>query len=58
MNIRHREGRVGEWNEIAIRVYNKSGPGGFLGEAPFIMNYFMECVVEGPWEFRLGDDPS
>lgn len=45
----------GEWNEIAVRVYNKSGPGGFTGEAPFIMNYFMESVLEGPWEFQLGD---
>ena len=48
--------RPDEWNEIAIRVYNASGPGGFLGDAPFIMNYFMECVMEGPWEFRIGDD--
>ncbi len=48
--------RKGAWNEIAIRVYNHSGPGGFLGEAPFIMDYFNECVLEGMWEFRLGDD--
>lgn len=48
--------RKGEWNEIAVRIYNRSGPGGFLGEAPFIMNYFMECVLEGPWEFSVGDD--
>ncbi len=47
--------RKGEWNEIAVRVYNRSGPGGFLGEAPFIMNYFMECVMAGVWEFSLGD---
>lgn len=46
----------GVWNEIAIRVYNRSGPGGFLGEAPFIMNYFMECVLAGAWEFRLGGE--
>ena len=47
----------GEWNEIAIRVVTPAGaaPGGFLGEAPFIMNYFMECVFEGPWEYRAGD---
>ncbi|MEW6156873.1 MAG: PVC-type heme-binding CxxCH protein [Verrucomicrobiota bacterium] len=50
--------RKGEWNEIAIRVFNRSGPGGFLGEAPFIMDYFMECIFEGAWEFRLGDDAS
>ncbi len=49
--------RPGAWNEIAIRVYlpRGTGPGGFLGEAPFIMNYFMECVLEGEWEFRHGD---
>jgi putative membrane-bound dehydrogenase-like protein len=48
----------GEWNEIAIRVYNASGPGGFLGEAPFVMDYFNECVMEGEWEWRAGDDSS
>jgi hypothetical protein len=47
--------RKGEWNEIAIRVYCQNGPGGFLGEAPFIMDYFNECVLAGRWEFRLGD---
>lgn len=48
----------GEWNLIAVRVFNPSGPGGFLTEAPFIMNYFNECRFEGQWEFRLGDDPA
>ena len=49
--------RKGQWNEIAIRVFNPAdaGPGGFLGDAPFIMDYFMECVFAGAWEFRLGD---
>ena len=46
----------GEWNEVAVRVYNHSGPGGFLGEAPFVMDYFNECVMEGEWEFRPDDD--
>ena len=50
--------KKGEWNEVAVRVYNASGPGGFMGEAPFIMDYFQECVLAGPWEFRTGDDPS
>lgn len=50
--------RKGEWNEIAIRVFNQNGPGGFLGDAPFIMDYFMECVFEGPWQFRLGDNTN
>ena len=48
--------RKSEWNEIAIRVFNASGPGGFLGEAPFVMDYFNECVMEGGWEWRVGDD--
>ena len=47
----------GMWNEVAIRVYNPSGPGGFVSEAPFVMNYFMECVFQGTWQFRLGDAP-
>ena len=50
--------RKGAWNELAIRVYHpaEAGPAGFLGDAPFIMNYFMECVFEGTWEFRAASD--
>lgn len=47
--------RQGAWNEIAVRVYTPNAPGGFLGDAPFIMDYFIEGVFEGDWEFRLGD---
>lgn len=49
--------RKGEWNEVAIKVHRPAGPGaaGFLGDAPFIMNYFWECVFAGKWEFRAGD---
>ncbi len=43
------------WNQLAVRVYAPDGGGGFLGEAPFLMNYFLECVFDGPWEFRPGD---
>ena len=50
--------KKGEWNAIAIRVYNASGPGGFLTEAPFVMDYFNECVLVGEWEWRAGDDAS
>ena len=52
--------RKGEWNEIAIRVYTPPPPDahGFLGEAPFIMNYFVECVLAGTWEFFPGADYS
>jgi putative membrane-bound dehydrogenase-like protein len=48
--------RKGEWNEIAVRVYRRGGAGGFAGEAPFVMNYFMECVLAGPWEFTRDAD--
>jgi putative membrane-bound dehydrogenase-like protein len=50
--------RKGEWNEVAIRVQTPAAaaPGGFLAEAPFIMNYFLECVFEGEWEYRTGPD--
>lgn len=46
------------WNEVAVRVYHLGGKGGFLAEAPFIMNYFWESVFEGNWQFRSGDDRS
>jgi putative membrane-bound dehydrogenase-like protein len=47
--------RKGEWNEIALRVHVPSGPAGFLGPAPFIMDYFVECVLEGEWEFLAAE---
>lgn len=45
--------KKGEWNEIALRV---QGAGGFRGDAPFLMNYFVECILEGSWEARPGGD--
>ncbi len=45
-----------QWNEVTIKAYNPDGPGGFLTEAPFVMNYFWECVFEGNWRFRLGEE--
>jgi len=47
--------RKGAWNEVAVRVFNPATPGGFLGEAPFIMDYFLECEFRGEWEFHPGD---
>jgi putative membrane-bound dehydrogenase-like protein len=44
--------KKGAWNEIALRV---TAPDGFRGDAPFLMNYFLECVLEGRWEGRTGD---
>jgi putative membrane-bound dehydrogenase-like protein len=45
--------KKGEWNEVALRT---SAAAGFTAEAPFIMNYFVECVLEGDWEYRAGAD--
>ena len=45
-----------QWNEVTIKVYNPEGPSGFLTEAPFVMDYFSECVFEGDWNFRLGEE--
>ncbi len=50
--------KKGEWNEIAIRVYHAPGAGGFLSEAPFVMDYFNECRMEGVWEWLPGDGPG
>ena len=47
-----------QWNELVVKVYNPSGKCGFLTEAPFVMNYFWECVFAGKWEFRQGGDES
>ena len=47
-----------QWNELVVKVYNPSGKGGFLTEAPFVMNYFWECVFAGKWEFRQSGDES
>jgi putative membrane-bound dehydrogenase-like protein len=48
--------RPGEWNEIAIRLESETGPLGFRSEAPFLMNYFWECIFEGEWEFLAAAD--
>lgn len=47
--------KAGHYNTIALRVYNQSGPGGFVGDAPILAGYFLEAVLKGPWEFRTGD---
>ena len=39
------------WNEILIRNFTNDGKGGFLGEAPSIQGYFLECILSGKWEF-------
>ena len=39
------------WNEITIRNFSKGREGGFLGEAPSIQGYFLECILSGNWNF-------
>ncbi len=46
----------GQWNEIAIKLSAPPHSGGFRNEAPFIMDYFLEAVLEGEWEFLKSDD--
>lgn len=46
------------WNEIAIRAHSADGSVGFQTEAPFVMNYFEECILEGDWEWSQGDGPG
>ena len=45
----------GMWNEISLKLTAPSRLGGFRNQAPFIMDYFLECDFEGEWEF-IEDD--
>lgn len=45
----------GQWNEIAVKTTPVDGAIGFRKEAPFLMNYFWECIFEGEWEQLSGD---
>ncbi len=47
---------LGEWNVIAIRVYDHEGRGGFKGPAPIVGTDKQHIRLEGQWEFRTGDD--
>ena len=44
-----------QWNEVVIRIHNAGERGGFLGEAPTIQGYFLECILKGEWEVRQGE---
>lgn len=46
-----------QWNELVVRIYNREGAGGFLGEAPSIQGYFLECILRGAWEIQRGVVP-
>ena len=45
----------GQWNEITVKTTPVDGAIGFRKEAPFLMNYFWECIFEGEWEQLSGD---
>lgn len=44
--------KQGQWNALLIRAYHPKGRGGFQGEAPFVMDYFNEVILEGVWDWR------
>jgi putative membrane-bound dehydrogenase-like protein len=44
--------KQGQWNALLIRAYHPEGRGGFQGEAPFVMDYFNEAILEGVWDWR------
>jgi putative heme-binding domain-containing protein len=50
--------RAGEWNHVAIRLYDHDGRGGFTGEAPQLGTDEQHISLQGQWQFRAGDDPS
>lgn len=43
-------------NLIAIRVYDHDGNGGFEGAAPTLVRDDEKIVMDGDWQFRIGDD--
>lgn len=50
--------RPGEYNVVAIRVFDHDGRGGFKGLAPAFLFGSRAVDLTGKWEFRTGDDPS
>lgn len=50
--------RVGDWNTVAIRIFDNDGAGGFKGDAPFLGDDVRAIELKGEWQFRTGDDPS
>ncbi|MBM3849024.1 MAG: dehydrogenase [Verrucomicrobia bacterium] len=50
--------KKGQWNGLLIRAHQPEGWAGFQGEAPFVMDYFNEAILEGTWEWRpAGAEP-
>lgn len=48
--------KIGEPNVVAIRVYDHDGAGGFKGRAPSLLGGNEAITMDGPWQFRTGDD--
>jgi hypothetical protein len=47
--------RAGQWNLLAIRVYDAGGAGGFRDEAPTLSFGQGSIKLEGRWLFNPGD---
>ena len=39
-----------------MRIYDKDGNGGFEGAAPALINGRKRMVLDGDWQFRIGND--
>ncbi|MEI8378640.1 MAG: PVC-type heme-binding CxxCH protein [Planctomycetota bacterium] len=50
--------KPGETNNVAIRIYDEGGAGGFKAGAPQLIAGNEAIVLEGKWQFRAGDDLS
>lgn len=50
--------RPGQYHVVALRVYNKSGKGGFYSTAPALINESQAISLAGQWQFRPGDDAA
>jgi putative heme-binding domain-containing protein len=48
--------RAGQYNLVALRVYDNEGRGGFKGRAPALVNDNRAISLQGKWQFRVGDD--
>ncbi|WP_166823029.1 PVC-type heme-binding CxxCH protein [Thalassoroseus pseudoceratinae] len=49
---------AGKNNLLAIKVYDRDGHGGFLGQAPVLLSGDQGIALNGQWEFHTGDDPA
>ena len=50
--------RPGQWNLLAVRVYDAGGAGGFRDGPPVLSRGDQRIKLEGRWEFRTGDHPD